>query len=197
MLEELNTDTQDIEHIGLTCPTCQPTVTFSDSHRQRIVEHISAHILYDPTVDRSTEPCGLCLRPAPLCKIFLKKTKGRMGNLAIDMKSSSCPNLTKFSLNVAAESTESSPCTNHPIICPHCTSSSPAVWSYTYRQHLLRFHPKVPMQRHRELWTLSPIEKDGMRHIWRLRLKQPKARPRAQRPSLMISETHRARLVIQ
>ena len=168
MLEELDADTHDIKHIGLACPNCRPIITFSDSRRQRIVKHIGAHVLHDPAVDCSTKPCGLCLHPAPLCKIFLKKTKGRMGNLTINMKASSCLNLTKFSLNIVAESTKSSPCTNHLIICPHCPDSSPAVWTYIYHQHLLCFHRNVPTQQHKELWTLSPIEKDGMRHIWRL-----------------------------
>src|SRR5712691_8362546 len=132
MIEHAGPDTGLIDHIGLTCPTCQPIVTFNPSLRQRIVEHISAHILHDPSVDCLSEPCGLCLQPAPLCKIVLKKVKGQKGNLTIDMKASSCANLVKFSIAVATECSDSSPCTNRPIVCPHCdgsgSESSPVVW---------------------------------------------------------------------
>ena len=52
-----------------------------------------------------------------LCRVVLKKGKGQTGNLAIGMKVSSCPNLVKFSIAVAAECSDISPCTNRPIIC--------------------------------------------------------------------------------
>ncbi|KAI0282664.1 hypothetical protein BC826DRAFT_1110697 [Russula brevipes] len=94
VIERVDADTGIRDHVGLVCPKCQPTVTFNSSLRQRIVEHIGAHILHDTAVGRADEPCSLCLRPAPLCKIILKKTKGRTGNLAIDMKASSCPNVS-------------------------------------------------------------------------------------------------------
>lgn len=196
MVELVDADTGIRDHVGLVCPKCQPTVTFNSSLRQRIVEHIGAHILHDMAVGRADEPCGLCLRPAPLCKIILKKIKGRTGNLAIDMKASSCPNLIKFSITIAAECSDTSPCTNHPMLCPYCPDSSPSVWSYTFRQHLRRVHPAIPLDKHRSTWTLSKLEKDGMRRLWENRLKQPKVRTKAQRVPLMISETHRAHLVL-
>jgi hypothetical protein len=197
LVEELDTNAPNMEHVEMSCPKCQPTIHFNPSHRQRVVEHIGAHILHDDTVDRSSEPCGLCLRPAPLCKIVLKTAKGSMGNIAIDMKSSSCPNLVKFSIATAAACSEASPCTNHPIKCPFCPKLSPAVWSYNFRHHLLRFHPSVHSSNHKSLWTPSKLEKDGMKRVWQLRHKQPKPRARAQRPSLVISETHRTRPVIR
>jgi hypothetical protein len=194
-MEHVDTNTH-VDHIGLACPNCQPSITFNSSLRQRVVEHIGAHILHDPSVDRSTEPCGLCLRPAPMCKIVLKKTKGRTGNLAIDMKTSSCPNLVKFSLMIAAKCSDASPCTNHPMHCPYCPKTSPAVWSYTFRQHMVRVHPAVPLDQHRTIWTISKLEKDRMKQVWGNRLKQPKARTKTQRAPLVISETHRTRLVL-
>ena len=199
MMEILDTDTDAsvTDHIGLACPKCQPPVTFNSSSRQRVIEHISAHVLHDASVDRSTEPCGLCLRPAPLCRILLKKTKGRTGNLAIDMKASSCPNLVKFSIRIAAKCSEASPCTNHPMHCPYCPKTAPVVWSYTFRQHMLRVHPAIPLDKHRSLWKISKLEKDSMKHVWEQRLKQPKARAKAQRAPLVISDTHRARLVLR
>jgi len=186
-----------MEHVGLACPKCQPTIDFNPSNGHRVIEHIGAHILHDTSVDCSSEPCGLCLRPAPLCKIVLKKARGRMGKLAIDMKLSSCPNLIKFSIANAAACFETSPCTNHPMKCPYCPKLNPAVWSYNFRHHLLRFHPSIHLGDHRSLWTSSKLEKDGMKRIWQHRHKQPKSHRRAQRPPLIISETHRAQLVLR
>jgi hypothetical protein len=62
-----------------------------------------------------------------LCKIILKMARGHMGNIAIDMKLSSCPNLIKFSITNVAMCSESSPCTNHPMKCLYCPKLNPAV----------------------------------------------------------------------
>lgn len=97
MIEYASPDTPFINHISMTCSNCHPTVTFNSLLCQCILEHIGAHILHDPSIDHLSEPCGLCLQPTPLCKIFLKKIKGQKSNLTIDMKVSSCPNLMKFS----------------------------------------------------------------------------------------------------
>jgi hypothetical protein len=197
MIEQVNTGASVFDHFELTCSKCNPTITFDSSLRQHIVEHIGAHILHDPSVDCSSEPCGLCLWPAPLCKIILKKVKRGTGKLAIDMRASECPNLVKFSITIAAKCSKASPCTNHPMRCPYCPSPSPAVWSYTFQHHLRRVHHKVPLDGHRSVWAMSKLEKDGMRRIWEHRLKQPKVRPRTQRMPLVISETHLSRLVLR
>jgi hypothetical protein len=189
-VEELNADAPDMLHLGLVCPKCQPTINFDPSNLHRVIEHIGAHILHDSSVDCSSEPCGLCLRPAPLCKIVPKKAKGRMGKLAIDMKSSLCPNLIKFSITNAAACFEKSPCTNHPMKCQYCPKDNPAVWSYNYCHHLLRSHPSIPLSDHQSLWTLLKLEKDGMKRVWQHWHKQPKPHRRAQRPTLTISATH-------
>ena len=141
------------------------------------------------------EPCGLCLRPTPLCKIYLRKTKGRAGNIAINMRASSCSNLVKFSITVAAEFSDSSPCTNHPMNCPYCPKSSPAVWTYTFREHLNRFHPTASLEDNKTIWAVSGLEKERMKNIWDDQLKQPpKPHRKAQHPPLVISETHHTRL---
>ena len=187
MMERVDPDTGLVDHISLTCPNCQPIVTFDQSRRPRAVEHIGAHILHDSLVDRLSEPCGLCLRPAPLCKIVLKKAKGKKGNLAIDMNASSCPNLMKFSIAIAAECSEKSPCTNRPMICPHCddSESSQVVWSYNFRLHLIRKHPSIPLEDYSDVFTLTKLKKDGMKCVWERRLKQRKVRRKSQRAPLL------------
>jgi len=198
VIDDLITDTDVIENVTgkLECLKCHPTVTFNPLHRQRFVEHISSHILYDKTVDCSLEPCGLCLSPAPLCKFVLTNGKGRAGNVAIDMNASSCLNLIKISISVVAKCSDASPCTNHPMHCPYCPHSSLAVWSYNLRQHLLRHHPTVSLNKHNSILTLSKLEWDRMKCIWDQRHEQAKARSKTQ-PRLVISETHRSRLVLK
>ena len=198
-MEELNTNVFNTFPVGLSCLKCQPAIGFNPLNQNcvRIVEHIGAHILYDASVDRSSKPCKLCLHPAPLCKIILKKAKGCNGKLAIDITLSSCPNLVKFSITSAAACSESSPCTNHPIICQYCPKLNPAVWSYNFRHHLLCSHPSIALSGHKSLWTPSKLEKDGMKRVWQHRHKQPKPHRRAQRPTLMISETHRTKIVLR
>ncbi len=136
MLEDIGTDAAVIEHSALAYTRCQPTVTFNTKHQQHIIEHNGAHILFNHSIDYSMEPYGLCLHPVPLCKIYLKKLKGHMGNITINMRASSCPNLVKFSIAIAAEFSDASPCTNHPFHCPKSPNLSPAVWSYTFHDHL-------------------------------------------------------------
>ena len=163
------------------------------------MEHISAYVLHDPSVDRSSEPCGLCLRPEPLCKIVLKKSKGKKGKLAIDMKASLCPNLVKFNLATAAQYTYSSPCTNHPILCLHCigSESSPVVWSYNFRFHLLCKHPRVSLQDYNNVLSLTKLEKGGMKRAWEHCNKPQKLHQKSQCTPLMISERHHSHLVFK
>ena len=165
MLEDLGTDAVTIEHSGLACMRCQPTVTFNTKHQQRIIEHNGAHLLFDHSIDRSMEPCGLCLCPVPLCKIYLRKSKGHTGNITIDMRRSSCPNLVKFSIAIAAESSDASPCTNHPFRCPNCPDLSPAVWSYTFREHLTQFHPTASLEDNQAIWAVSGLEEERVKKI--------------------------------
>jgi hypothetical protein len=139
MIDDLNTDMDVIENMTgkLECLKCHPTITFNPSHQPHFVKHISAHILYNKTVDCSLESCGLCLSPAPLCKFILTNGKGHTGNVAINMNASSCLNLIKISISVVAKCSDASPCTNHPMHCPYYLCSSLAVWTYNFHQHLL------------------------------------------------------------
>ncbi len=149
-------------------------------------------------MDHSLESCRLCLSPAPLCKFILTNGKGHARNVTINMNASSCLNLIKISISVVAKCSDASPCTNHPIHCPYCPHSSPAVWSYNFRQHLLRHHPAVSLNKHNSILTLSKLEKDGMKRVWDQRHKQPEAHSKTlAQPCLMISEMHRSCLVLK
>jgi hypothetical protein len=106
----------------------------SRSQGQRVLEHIGGHVLvFDPKVDRTAHPCGLCLQPlaAPLCVrvFYLTKGKGARGSPKIDQGCSvGCPMKLNFSYTVAAESSSSYPCSNVPVQCPLCPKILPAVW---------------------------------------------------------------------
>jgi len=198
VLEDFSTDTATVRHGEPACTRCQTVIAFNPKHRQCIIEHSGAHILFDPSIDHTLEPCRLCLHPAPLCKIYLRKTKGWAGNIAINMRASSCSNLVKFSVTVATEFSNSSPCTNHPLHCPYCPDSSPAVWSYTFHKHLTRFHSTASLEDNETIWAVSGLEEERMKQIWDDRLKQPlKACRKAQCPPSVISETHRTHLVLK
>lgn len=104
----------------------------------------AAHILHDPTISHDSEPCGLCLRPAPLCQFTLTKGKGRNSKPKIQMSgknTSQCRNLLSFQYSAAAEMTDASPRTNVPIRCPRCSVDDPAVWRYNMEIHFRKQHP--------------------------------------------------------
>ncbi|KAF6750128.1 hypothetical protein DFP72DRAFT_1139753, partial [Ephemerocybe angulata] len=123
------------------CVTCSPAVAL-DPGPPRILEHVGAHTLFDSTLDRLEEPCGLCLLPSKLCRYVVVKGKGSKASLHVDWeRSSGCARAVSFSYKWAAEYTDNSPCTNVPLPCPLCPKSKPAVWRYNLRLHLERVHP--------------------------------------------------------
>lgn len=150
-----------------TCPSCSPSVPLNSSQGQCVLSHIGSHILHDIGVDRASEPCGLCLRPAPMCLFYLKKGKGANASLKIDFtKSRGCPNMLKYSYSVASKSTASSPCSNIPLPCPLCPNSDPAVWRYNMEEHICRVHPMALRTKYQSLWMLTRSEKELMKEIW-------------------------------
>ncbi|KAF8176090.1 hypothetical protein BJ912DRAFT_857539, partial [Pholiota molesta] len=178
------------------CPQCSPTVTLDLSQGQRVLEHVGAHILYDPTVAQSMALCGLCLRPSQQCQYFLKKGKAANANLTINRTlSKGCLVKTKFSYGVAAESTPSSPCSNVPVHCPRCSKDDPAIWKYFLRVHFLEKHPDASIPTYEYLWKLTNFEKAEMKKIWIKRLTlTAKHTKRSKGVQLAISEDHRARI---
>jgi len=175
------------------CTLCTPTVTLDLSQNQRILEHAAAHILHDPKVEKSTEPCGLCLRPSPLCCLFLKKGKGASRTLKVD-KYTGCLIKPSFSYGVASESSRSSPCSNVPIACPLCPAKdTPAVWKYNMKYHMQKMHSTATLSTHEHLWKLSNFEIVEMKAIWAKRhnvvIKRSK---KSKAPELIVSDTHRS-----
>jgi hypothetical protein len=85
------------------------SVALDIAHPQTVLAHIGAHILYDPTIDRSSQPCGFCGQPFPMCQFVLKKTAD---GLTIRLEASKgCSNFVKkFHYGVAAKSTKHCPC---------------------------------------------------------------------------------------
>ena len=189
-------DSQVVNIGSAECPRCSPTVTLDLSHGQRVLEHIGAHVLHDPGLNKSTPLCGLCLRPAPLCQFFLKKGKGANGRLRVnETLSRGCLVKVKYAYHVASKSTASSPCSNVPIQCPLCPNADPVVWRYFMKTHFREVHPNAPILKYDHLWKISNFEISEMKKIWAKRLIVTATRTRKTKiPPLIISEDHRAQI---
>lgn len=162
-----------------------------------MLEHIGAHILYDPDVIRSMglPLCGLCLQPSPLCQFFLAKGKGAHGKPRINQKiSKGCLMKMTYSYSIAAESTPSSPCSNVPIHCPICPKSHPAIWKYFMKSHFKEKH-RTLLTKHEHLWKISNFEQTEMKKIWAKRGKVTAKRTKKSKTlPLVVSENHRAQI---
>ena len=127
---------EDFGQIGgqktVECPCCSPTVILDLSQGQHILEHIAAHILYDPgVVHVKGILCGLCLHPSPLSILSHKR------NLHVNSKASrDCLVKINYLYCVAVESSTSSPCSNVSIQFSICLKSEPVIWKYFVKIHL-------------------------------------------------------------
>jgi hypothetical protein len=177
------------------CPACTPTVRLDASNGQCVLAHIGSHILHDPSIDLSQEPCGLCLRPSILCLIYLIRRTGRTSQWSIKYGGSvPCPNAMTFSYAAAMLSSKSSPCSNVPLVCPYCLEGSPAVWCYNMHHHLRHRHRSIDPTKHMDLWKITSEEMMAMAEIWNTRQKQPKQRGKGkQKVPLKVSEAHSSR----
>ncbi|KAK0451744.1 hypothetical protein EV421DRAFT_1060672 [Armillaria borealis] len=186
------------------CTYCQPPVVLPTSN-MRLLEHMGAHILYDKNIDRSLEPCGLCLRPSPVCSFYLKRSSGTVSDMRVDQKRSVCINKVSFRYKVAATSPSTSLCSNIPVICPECPPKAPAVWKYNMPSHMKRKHPHVPQNALREEWVVSDLEMDEMKNIWSGRHKNKKSKKNKKnkknkkqgKQGLQVSEAHKSALALE
>ncbi|KAF8262084.1 hypothetical protein EI94DRAFT_1603809 [Lactarius quietus] len=177
------------------CPACTPPVQLDTSNGQRVLAHIASHILHDLTINKSQEPCGLCLRPAALCTIYLTRRSGWNYQWALKYGGiAPCPNATNFSYSAAMVSSDSSPCSNVPLQCPYCSDGSPAVWRYNMRLHFQHRHPGVDTAKHQDLWKIMPEEATAMKQIWgdRHRQRRPRGKGKSKVP-LKVSDAHSSR----
>ncbi|KAH9019948.1 hypothetical protein EDB84DRAFT_1275578 [Lactarius hengduanensis] len=178
------------------CPVCQPAIPWDISKPHNILEHVAAHILFDSTLDTTTELCGLCMRPSSLCVFHLRKGKGPGSAPQIDERASRCPNLTgKLFYSAAATERTNSPCTNVPMICHLCPSKSTAVWKYNMKTHLARNHPSTKGDGSHKAYMISESEKAALKILWERRYKISHRRRRGNVVStpLAISEAHTSR----
>jgi hypothetical protein len=187
-------------HLALAneCMNCNPPVALS-KQAPRVLEHMSAHILFDLHIKRCDEPCGLCLRPAPLCKFYLKRGKGAGTNDQVDFVKSTCIQKVNFSYSVASVSAPSSPSSNVPLRCPICPAAEPCVWRYNIPHHMRSKHPTIPLAPRESYWQITNAEKRMLKEIWDNRHKQKKLR-RAKTDlssSMVISEAHSSRLILR
>ena len=181
------------------CPLCRPAIPWDISKVHKILEHVAAHILFDNTLDATQEPCGLCMRPSPLCSFYLRKGKGAGGTPQIDERMSRCPNLiSKLFYSAAATERTHSPCTNVPVTCPLCPSTSPAVWKYNMKKHLAHIHPSTKGRDFPEAYVIGNSEKAALKILWEKRFTVPHRRRQhnATSNSLPISELHSSRQAI-
>jgi hypothetical protein len=185
------------------CAVCTPPVFFKEkTSAHHILEHNAAHVLFDSCLKRSDELCGLCLRPAPACIFYLKKGKGSKSTDQINMQKSSCANKLAFSYSVATESTQTAPCSNVPIQCPICPKmyTTPVHWRLNLEQHIKSRHCEIgSLIPYEHLWKNSEAEKFQLKGIWNDHHKEKHLRKsrKAGSASLIISETHSSRLVLQ
>ncbi|KAJ7842614.1 hypothetical protein B0H13DRAFT_1648770, partial [Mycena leptocephala] len=180
-----------------TCPLCPPNTPLYPRQGQQVLAHMAAHILFDPKIDRSTQPCGICLNPAPMCEFHLMTTGGKQ---KLDIKRCKCPNAgITFRYSTAAVSTPSSPSSNVSIVCTLCPKGQPAIWRYNYLYHLRTDHPSAPEEKYSSLWKLHPDEIKNVKKIWQTIAKGvpiPKKREPKTKP-LNIFEAHSSRLSME
>ncbi|KAJ7174928.1 hypothetical protein C8R46DRAFT_1253135, partial [Mycena filopes] len=183
---------------SLACTKCHPEVLFSLKNKQLILQHNGAHILFDPSINRSDQPCGLCLRPFPLCNFVLTTGQGTDSARQVDWKRSTCLRQLTFSMAAAMKSTPTAPCTNYLIACP--LRCGLVVWTYNleahYRssRHGLASLTSVPVP-----YSMAPQELAGMKKIYQDRAVQsrPRTLKKKSQPQLLTSDTHSSRLAMR
>ena len=178
-----------------TCRMCQ-NMSLTALSAPALVTHMGAHILHDPRLSGADNPCGFCLNTGTLCSVRLTVTSK---NTVIDMKGSRCPHLRKLALAPAAAfNPPSSPCTNHPLVCPLCTERAsgtvPAVWKYNLHSHITTVHPRADINLYKDLYEISEAERLLMMRAFKVK---PRRVKRAQGAPLAISDAHSTRVSLR
>ncbi|KAJ7263644.1 hypothetical protein B0H12DRAFT_1012325 [Mycena haematopus] len=175
------------------CTKCYPPVPIQKKNYQRVLEHNGAHILFDESLKAVDQPCGLCLRPFPMCEFFFVKKSGTAAARQIDWARSTCLDPLKFQMAAAMKSPENSPCTNYLLLCPlQCGS---LVWTYTLTAHYHSNHKLKSLTNIPAVYIMADLELARMRTVWKNRQIYPKPRPmKSKQPKapLLISDAHRS-----
>ncbi|KAJ7323348.1 hypothetical protein DFH08DRAFT_711958 [Mycena albidolilacea] len=130
------------------CPSQQKT------NYQRVLEHNGAHILFDESLKPADQPCGLCLRPFPMCTFLFQKCSGTAAARQIDWKISTCLNPLNFQMSAAMKSSEKSPCSNHLIECP--LQCGVVLWTYNLTAHYNSYHALKSLSNIPAVYPTSP-----------------------------------------
>ncbi|TEB18959.1 hypothetical protein FA13DRAFT_1647564, partial [Coprinellus micaceus] len=192
-------DERQISDLGLAnmieCEYCNPLVALDTSQGKMVLEHMAAHIQHDPKVKKIDQPCGICLRPAPIFQFYLEKSKGANGGDRIDQRRSICKHQVQFHYSKASKVTTTSPCTNIPIRCPACSAkSSPAIWKYNLPLHFKHAHPNRSLDGFPDLdWSLTNFEREEIRKRWvKRQATSQRVRKKGDEPQFVISGAHRS-----
>ena len=188
-------ETKEVELLGKKlCAGCGGELPEQPQWR---LEHMSAHVLFNPKIDTGLEPCGLCLWPAQ-CKFYLKKGRGVQNGQQINYRKSDCPNMVWLTYSIAEKSMTASPCSNMPIKCPWCEDAAPAVWRYNMKDHIQGKHPYIHLPDYESLWKITSTEQKVMKTKWddHKKVKQTrKSKSKAAAP-LVVSAAHSSRLTL-
>ncbi|KAJ7172778.1 hypothetical protein C8R43DRAFT_819735, partial [Mycena crocata] len=158
------------------CTRCDPAVPLLLKNKQLILQHNGAHILFDPKVPRADQPCGLCLRPFPLCQFFLSRGSGTDSTRQIDWKRSTCLRPLTFSMAAAQKWSETSPCTNYLVPCP--LQCGHGIWTYNLEAHLRSVrHGLQTLANINMGYIMAPRELELMRTVFDGRQNYPRPRP--------------------
>ncbi|GJE96106.1 hypothetical protein PsYK624_122990 [Phanerochaete sordida] len=185
------------------CPHC-PAFRLADVSAPIQLRHIGAHILHDPKLKGVESACGWCLRVGLSCAVYIRKNS--RGGYTVDTR----PNRSRclggvrtFSIKAAAKFSDTSPCTNHPIVCRLCPAGSPAVWKYNFESHLRSAHSGITIEQYAsryklelDMLVIDSREITLMKRAYEKRRRHSKNKKKILQ-TLKISEEHTTRLAIR
>ncbi|KAE9388420.1 hypothetical protein BT96DRAFT_836271, partial [Gymnopus androsaceus JB14] len=71
-----------------------------------------------------------------------------------------------FNLKDASTPSKKSPSTNHPLHCPLCNTTQPAIWKYNLWAHILREHPSANVDLYKHMFSVSNNERILLKGVY-------------------------------
>jgi hypothetical protein len=196
---------------------------FPHSHPRAILHSVSISAFISPPIPISVpfiffvlnahaagilQRCGLCLRPAGMCELYYKASRGASAVRQVDWKRSKCDRPMIFNMASASVSKDAaSPCSNFPVQCSLCDANDPLVWTYHLAPHYQDRHNRsaVPFTyRNKQTahveYEVSPLETRRMEAKWNSRFKFAQPRNTSKKKTkipLLISAAHRSSLALR